>query len=156
MFAITTPRPSSKPVGIGVSPGLRHEVMPAMKKHKRILVIDDEEVIGFGFSVVLKEPGVLVDCAQTLEDARHLVATRRYNAAIVDLRLSDSILLEGFDCIRLLHSSQNACRIIVLTAYGEQEIRNQAMALGIDGFYEKPVEPATIRNMLAELSIYDD
>ena len=41
-----------------------------MNNGKRILLIEDEEVINFGFSKVLEEPGVEVDCAQSIEEAR--------------------------------------------------------------------------------------
>ena len=125
-----------------------------MKKGKRILVIDDEEVISFGFSMVFKEPGVEVDCAQSVEDVQKLIAVHHYDAAIVDLRLSDSTEMEGFDCIRLLRSSQGKCRVIVLTAFGDDEVREQATALGVDRFYIKPIEPEILREALSSFDIY--
>ena len=127
----------------------------AMQQRKKILVIDDEEVISFGFSMVLKEPNVEIDCAHTLEEARNLIAANRYDAAVVDLRLSDSIELEGFECIRLVRARQNTCRIIVLTAYGDHEMRERAASLGVDHFYEKPLEPETLRKTLALLNVYE-
>lgn len=123
---------------------------------KRVLLIDDEEVISFGFSKVLEEPGVVVDCAQTLEEAQNCIAAHHYDAAIVDLRLSNSVELEGFDCIRLLRSSQKTCRIIVMTAYGGNSFKDQAIALGVDLFFEKPIEPEKIRDSLKTFGIYDD
>ncbi|MBN1307865.1 MAG: response regulator [Chitinispirillaceae bacterium] len=125
-----------------------------MKKGKRILVIDDEEVISFGFSMVLKEPGVEVDCAHTVEDARNLIAAHHYDAAIVDLRLSDSTEMEGFECIRLLRSAQGKCRVIVLTAFGDDEVRKKATVLGVDRFYEKPMEPEVLREALSTFNVY--
>jgi DNA-binding response OmpR family regulator len=125
-----------------------------MMEGKRILIVDDEEVISFGFSMVLKEPGIEVDCAQTIEDAANFINARTYAAAIVDLRLSDSTEMEGFDCIRFLHSCQNGCKIIVLTAYSDNDLRERAKALGADLFYEKPTEPEIIRNALSQFAIY--
>jgi DNA-binding response OmpR family regulator len=127
-----------------------------MNKNKRILLIDDEEVITFGFSVVLREPGVEVDCAHTVEEAQKCITTHTYDAAIVDLRLSNSTELEGLSCIRLLHSCQSGCRIIVLTAYGGNGFRKQALDLGADLFYEKPMEPEKIREVLKTFGIYPD
>ena len=123
---------------------------------KRILLIDDEKVISFGFTKVLEEPGVEVDCAQTLEEAQNCIAAHHYDAAIVDLRLSDSTEMEGFDCIRLLRSRQSACRIIVMTAYGGNGFKDQAIALGVDLFFEKPIEPEKIRETLKTFGIYGD
>jgi DNA-binding response OmpR family regulator len=125
-----------------------------MNKSKRILLIDDEEVIHFGFKKVLTEPGVELDCAQTVEEAQNLIETHQYDAAIVDLRLSNSTKMEGFDCVRLLRSSQNDCRILVLTAFGDNTSWEKAEALGVDMFLEKPLSPETIKKTLKTFGIY--
>jgi DNA-binding response OmpR family regulator len=127
-----------------------------MMNGKRILVVDDEEVISFGFSMFLKEPGIEVDCAQTMEDAELLIAAHKYSAAIVDLRLSDSTEMEGFECIRLLRLSQNECKIIVQTAYGDNELRERAKALGADLYFEKPTEPEVLKTALTRFAIYKE
>jgi DNA-binding response OmpR family regulator len=123
-------------------------------KDKRLLLIDDEEVITFGFKIVLQDPGVEVDCAQTVEEASHLIATHRYDAAIVDLSLSNATEMEGFELIRLLRSCQSECKIIVVTAYGGNGFKGQAEVLGVDLFYEKPIEPEKIRETLKTFGIY--
>jgi DNA-binding response OmpR family regulator len=125
-----------------------------MKKAKRILLIDDEDVIVFGFTKVLQEPGVELDCAQTVEEAQNCITTHQYDAALVDLRLSNSTKMEGFDCIRLLRSSQRDCRILVLTAFGDNSSRDKAEALGVDMFLEKPIEPETIKKTLKTFGVY--
>ncbi len=125
-----------------------------MNKTKRILLIDDEEVILFGFSKVFKEPGIEVDCAQTLEEAQGFIKAHVYDAAIVDLRLSNSAQLEGFECVRQLRSSQDECRIIMLTAYGDNASWEKSEELGVDLFLEKPIEPAIIRKTLKTFGIY--
>lgn len=126
-----------------------------MNECKRILLIDDEEVITMGFALVLKERGVEVDCAHTFEEAQKCIAAHQYSAAIVDLRLSSSVEIEGFTCIRFLRGNQNNCRIIVLTAYGDKHLREEAKALGVDMFFEKPMEPEKIREVLKTFGIYD-
>jgi two-component system response regulator PilR (NtrC family) len=127
-----------------------------MNKDKRILLIDDEEVILFGFSKVLKEPGVEVYCARSLEEVRRCIAEHQYDASIVDLRLSNLADMEGFDCIRILRSEQGECRIIVLTAFADNGFREEAEMLGIDLFFEKPQEPEVIKNALQKFGIYGD
>jgi len=125
-----------------------------MPINKRILLVDDEEVITFGFSRVLAAPEVAVDLAHTVNEAQALMSANRYDAAIIDLRLSNSTEMEGFDLVTYLRSRQKACRIMVLTAYGEDGIRAQAMAAGADLFYEKPIEPESIKNILRSYGIY--
>lgn len=122
---------------------------------KRILLIDDEEVITFGFARVLEAPDIQVDCAHTMGEARVYITTLHYAVAIVDLRLSRGLETEGFDCARLLQSHQRDCRIIMLTAYGGPVLKDEAMALGVDLFLEKPVKPEAIRDILKTFGLYN-
>jgi DNA-binding response OmpR family regulator len=126
-----------------------------MKKPKRIILIDDEAVIGFGFTKVLKDQNVEVDFAQSAEEAMTFLSRHSYEAAIVDLRLSNSTKMEGFDCVRYLRLNQKKCRIIVLTAYGDNGTWEKSEDLGVDLFLEKPIEPEIIRKTLETFGIYD-
>jgi two-component system response regulator (stage 0 sporulation protein F) len=123
-------------------------------KKKKILLIDDEEVILFGFKQVLSAPQLQVDTGSTVEEAKKLIEKNRYSAAVVDLRLSNSTDMEGLEIVSFLKSTQEACRIIVLTAYGEDDIRKKTIEAGADLFLEKPVDPVLIRKDLEVLGVY--
>jgi DNA-binding response OmpR family regulator len=125
-----------------------------MENAKRILLIDDEEAIIFGFSKVLKEPGIELDCARTLEEGLNLIENHRFDAAVIDLRLSPSTEFEGFTCIRRLRACQKRCRIVVLTAYGDNPSWEKAEDMAVDLFLEKPVEPEVLRKTLGTLGVY--
>jgi DNA-binding response OmpR family regulator len=123
------------------------------KEKKRILLVDDEEVILFGFKHVLSEPWLQVDTADTREMALSLAETNVYAAAILDLRLSNSTTLEGLELIPVVKNTQKNCRIIVVTAYGDETIKRQALAAGADLFLEKPVSPEVIKKALDNMGI---
>lgn len=124
-----------------------------MPEEVRILLVDDEDVITFGFSRVLAGPGVQVDCAESVETAKRLILAYDYAAAMVDLRLSNSNTLDGIDVIRELRHYRHACKIIVLTAYCEEDVRKLAMSAGADLLLEKPVDPRTFRKLLQSLAV---
>ena len=126
-----------------------------MRNDKRILLIDDEEVITFGFCSYLQEPGVEVESANTLEEALTLISLHQYDAAVVDLRLSNSTAVEGFECIKQLRALQKNCKIIVMTAYGGNGYREEALKLGVNLFFEKPIEPEVIKRVFGEFGIYE-
>ena len=119
----------------------------------RILLVDDEEVITFGFSKVLAGPGIIIDCAQTADEAKILTDKYSYTAAMIDLGLSNSNILEGIDVVRLLKQSQPDCVLVVITAYGEDDTRKHTMEAGADIFLEKPVEPQKFKEVLRELGV---
>jgi DNA-binding NtrC family response regulator len=123
------------------------------REKKKILLIDDEEVILFGFQQVLTEPWLQVDTASTVDEAKSLLNKNVYSTAIVDVRLSNSTAMEGLDLIPYLKTIQKNCRIIVLTAYGDETIRRKAFNFGADIFLEKPVDPDTLKKNLAALGI---
>lgn len=120
---------------------------------QRILIVDDEEVTLFGYRRVLSEPWLAVDTAETVTEAKTLVETNAYAAAILDLRLSDSTALEGLELVTFVKQLQKACRIIVITAYGDEVTRYKAVDSGADLFLEKPVDPDTIKETLAGMGI---
>jgi ActR/RegA family two-component response regulator len=120
---------------------------------KRILIVDDEEVILFGYKQVLSEPWLFVDTAETVAVAQMLLRTNIYAAVILDLRLSNSISLEGLDLIPFIKNAQKDCRIIVVTAYGDEAIKRKVIDSGADQFLEKPVEPADITKTLMSMGI---
>ena len=119
----------------------------------RILLVDDEDVITFGFSRVLAGPGVKVDCAESVEKAKTLILAHDYAAAMVDLRISNSSTLDGIDVVRQLRQYRQECKIIVLTAYSEEGVRKQVMSAGADLLLEKPVDPWKFREILQAMKI---
>ena len=120
---------------------------------RRVLIVDDEEVILFGYKQVLSEPWLIVDTAQTVSESNLLLETNTYAAAILDLRLSNSMALEGIELIPYVKSVQKDCRIIVVTAYGDEVARQAALRAGADLFLEKPVDPEDIKKTLAGFGI---
>ena len=123
-------------------------------KKKKILLIDDEEVILFGFKQVLSGPELQVDTASTVDEAKKLVGKNSYAAAVVDLRLSNSTAMEGLELISFIKSAQENCRIIVLTAYGEESVQQKTADAGADIFLEKPVDPDLIKKHLESMGIF--
>jgi DNA-binding response OmpR family regulator len=123
------------------------------REKKKILLIDDEEVILFGFRQVLTEPWLQVDTASTVDEAKSLLDKNVYSTAIVDVRLSNSTAMEGLDLVPYLKKMQKNCRIIVLTAYGDETIRRKAFNFGADIFLEKPVDPEVLKKNLTALGI---
>jgi|WetSurMetagenome_2_1015567.scaffolds.fasta_scaffold278963_2 DNA-binding NtrC family response regulator len=123
------------------------------REKKKILLIDDEEVILFGFRQALMDPWLQVDTASTADEAKALLKENVYSAAIVDMRLSNSTAMEGLDLIPYLKTMQKNCRIIVLTAYSDEPTRRKAFNFGADIFLEKPVDPETLKKNLAALGV---
>jgi len=127
------------------------ELLTSINKKKRILLIDDEEALLFGFSRVLQAPDIEINSTQTCSEALMLIKENTYDVIIVDLWLSSSENIEGFEIINYAKSVQPEVRIIVLTAYGGEETKEKVHELGADYYFEKPISPKNIKEIIDKL-----
>jgi DNA-binding response OmpR family regulator len=122
----------------------------------RILLVDDEEAILFAFKKVLSGPSTVVDTAQSFAEALKLLQYKSYMAVIADLRLTGAATKEGYEVIREAKRIQSDCRVVVVTAYGENGTREKVKELGADHYLEKPVSPQKVKEVLQSLGIQFD
>jgi DNA-binding NtrC family response regulator len=125
-----------------------------MEHTRRILLVDDESSILFAFSQYLKAPGLEIDTAETSEAALCFIAKNDYRAVVVDLRLTGATTLEGFEIIRRVKELRPGCVVITVTAYGGPEIIENLQRLGSDFYFEKPVSPKVIKDVLTRKGVY--
>jgi two-component system response regulator PilR (NtrC family) len=80
-----------------------------------------------------------VDTAENIEYAKELLDKRAYAAVIADLRLSGFASQEGLEIIRYVKDRHPETQIILITAYGNQDVMRKAYTLGAAFYFEKPV-----------------
>jgi DNA-binding response OmpR family regulator len=131
-----------------------HGALDDMNTVRHLLIVDDEPAILFAFSQFLKAPGIHIDTAETAEAAIDLIERKSIDAAIVDLRLTGAATLEGLDVIRRLKERQPSCVVLVVTAFGGDEIKTNVRRMGADHYFEKPVSPDKLRETLKMKGIY--
>jgi DNA-binding NtrC family response regulator len=101
-----------------------------------VLLVDDDPAILRGFSRYLAAAGYDVEQASTLEEARKLVFSRRFDAMVLDLYLPDG---RGIDYIETLREDHPHLAIILVTGQGDIPTAVDAMRRGGDNFLTKPV-----------------
>ena len=107
------------------------------KPQIHLLVVDDEESICFSMSEYFSQHGFEVDTAKEIEEAEHLVRSKKYEVIIQDLRLGSSDQ-DGQQVVKLVRDLSPETRIVVLTAYGSIEVETETMKNGADAFLRKP------------------
>ncbi|MBD3320008.1 MAG: response regulator [Chitinivibrionales bacterium] len=128
--------------------------MNTLNNGKHLLLVDDEEAIIFALKRVLRRPRVTIDTAGTLEDAKSCLDTAEYDALVADMRLTGSGSMEGFEIVAYARNHQDHCKILVITAFGDDEIREKVFNLGADVYLEKPVSPRTVSDMLESIGVF--
>jgi DNA-binding response OmpR family regulator len=112
-----------------------------VKAGSRILLIEDNQGILETMSDILVDEGAVVETASTVAQARALLGSKRYDAALVDIVLPDG---SGVELIRQFKPRLPDTRFIVVTAYANEAPAQTARDEGLALVLHKPVNPAEL------------
>jgi len=112
---------------------------------KRVLVVDDEADIRELLDLTLARMGLLADCVGSLAEARRMLASRRYQLCLTDMRLPDG---EGLDLVRHIAETVADLPVAVITAHGSAENAVSALKAGAFDYIAKPVSLEQLRGMV--------
>jgi DNA-binding response OmpR family regulator len=103
----------------------------------RILLAEDDPMLGDGLRAGLRQLGFQVDWVRDGMAAERELATGGYAAAVLDLGLP---LKNGLDVLVALRERKNATPVLVLTARDGVPDRIRGLDLGADDYVVKPVD----------------
>lgn len=103
----------------------------------RILLAEDDPLLGDGLRAGLRQLGFQVDWVRDGEAAERELASAAYAAAVLDLGLPRK---DGLDVLRALRARGVATPVLVLTARDTVPERIQGLDLGADDYVVKPVD----------------
>jgi DNA-binding NtrC family response regulator len=112
-------------------------------KHK-VLVIDDDAVVGRSFDRVLSEKGYEVNTALSGEEGLEKMDTSTYDVVFTDIKMP------GMDGLQVAERIRERCPwtpVVVITGYGSEENEAKAKVLGTKGFVRKPLTPEIIESV---------
>lgn len=103
----------------------------------RILLAEDDELLGSGLKAGLAQHGFHVDWVRDGVAAERELATGAYQAAVLDLGLPRQ---DGLDALKALRARQVATPVLVLTARDAIASRVEGLDAGADDYLIKPVD----------------
>ena len=103
----------------------------------RILLAEDDAMLGDGLRAGLRQQGFQVDWVRDGLAAERELGTGDYQAAVLDLGLP---LKDGLDVLQAIRSRKNATPVLVLTARDAIPDRIKGLDLGADDYVLKPVD----------------
>jgi CheY-like chemotaxis protein len=115
---------------------------------KRILVVDDDQVVGTSFQRVLTNKGYRVDTALSGREAFEKYAGADFDMVFTDLRMPGQ---DGLEVARRIKEMNPWLPIVVVTGYGTQEAEEKAKAIGVSEFLQKPLTPSIIEEVAARV-----
>lgn len=117
---------------------------PAARKiPRRVLVVDDEPLIRWSVTETLAELGLDVEQASDAASALKAITTNalEFDVVVLDLRLPDMKDLSLLGTVRQLLPDAS---VVLMTAFGTDEIVEHAIALGAVTVLNKPFELARL------------
>lgn len=105
----------------------------------KVLVVEDESTIRLTLSYVLRKAGYSVSTCSSFDEVSKLVNGERFFLVLVDLVLGNKGKLEGLEIVRAIKRRSLETRIIVMTAYGSAEVKQEALAAGASSYWDKPL-----------------
>jgi CheY-like chemotaxis protein len=128
--------------------------VPQSMQGRRVLVVDDNEAARLVLSEMLKQFSFDVSCVESgkaaLAELEAAAATQAYSLVLLDWKMSE---MEGVEVARRIRNELRLPAqpgLIMLTAYGREDVRKEAEKAGIDAFLNKPVTPSSLLDRIME------
>jgi two-component system cell cycle response regulator CtrA len=103
----------------------------------RVLLVEDDLTTARGIGVMLKGASMVVDTADTGEEALELAKLYDYDIVVLDLILPD---MEGYEVVRRLRAARLETPVLILSGLAKPQARVKGFGLGADDFLAKPFD----------------
>ena len=118
-----------------------------MSSHK-IMVIDDENIVGKMIKTVLEQDGYNVETFLSATPALSRLKEEKFKVVITDLKM------KGIDGMEVLHTVKNEhpdTKVIMITAFASLDAAVEALRGKVDDFFPKPVKIKDLKACIERL-----
>ena len=139
----------------GLSETTARKVLPTRLVSLKALVVDDNasarEVLEDQLATIGAEIEQVASGAEAIDAVKRADAGRPFDVILLDWRMPGLDGVETARRIRADGSLKHVPAIIIVTAFGREEVRSEAEDAGVDGFLVKPVNQSMLVDMLVEI-----
>ena len=139
----------------GLSEATARKVVPTRLGLLKVLVVDDNasarEVLEEQLRNIGAEIEQVASGTEALDAVKRADAGRPFDVILLDWRMPGLDGVETARRIRADSALKSVPAIIIVTAFGREEVRAEADLAGVNGFLIKPVNQSTLINVLAEI-----
>jgi CheY-like chemotaxis protein len=112
-----------------------------MRALHKVLVVDDDPVVGKSFDRVLTKKGYSVITAESGEEALKKLATEEYDVVYTDIKMPG---MSGLEVAERVKAKRPWTPVVIITGYGTAEHQARAEKAGVAEFLHKPLSPDMI------------
>ena len=112
----------------------------------RILVLDDEPIVGNRLRPALAKSGYEVTAVTTGAEALRLIDESHFDIVVTDIRMEG---IDGLDVLRHVRARSPRTLVIMITGFATVEVAREALTMGAFDFIAKPFKLRTGRDRVA-------
>jgi len=121
-----------------------------MSEKPRLLVVDDEQVVGLSCRAIFERQGFAVDTTTSPVDGLEKVRASHYAAILLDIMMPE---MNGLEFLERLRTFNATVPVVIITGYSSVTSAAEAMRLHASDYIPKPFTPdeitAAMRRVLA-------
>lgn len=112
-----------------------------MSALRKVLVVDDDPVVGKSFDRVLSGKGYAVITASNAQEALNKLDAEDYDVVFTDIKMPG---MSGLEMAERVKERRPWLPVVIVTGYGSPDNEARAEAAGVSGFLRKPLSPEMI------------
>ena len=117
---------------------------------KRILVVDDDELVLIAVGELMKSKGFEVSTVSSGPEALETLEREPFDLCVLDIIMP---VMDGYEVCRRIRRMERAGKmpVLMLTAKAADEDRQRGLEAGANLYLPKPISPAKLIQMVEEV-----
>ena len=112
-----------------------------------ILVVDDHTAMRSTLRDILQDEGYDVQSASSGEEAVDVFEGGNFDAVLMDVRMQG---INGVEAFRRMKSLSNSVKVILMSAFSVDEIKEESLEEGAVAFLPKPLDMENLIDLIGE------
>ena len=115
----------------------------------RVLILDDEPIVGERLKASLERAGFTVDAFSSSRDALTKLREIQYDILVTDLKMSSP---DGMEVLRIAQQIRPGIKSVVITGFATKASAEEARQSGAVEFIAKPFKMSHLKDLLVKLA----
>jgi len=114
----------------------------------RVLLVDDSKDILDLVGFIIEKQGCEVVCASSGQQALEIIDNKKFDLIFLDVKMPE---MDGIETLKAIRQRGYSTPVVILTAFGDENIMKETEDLGIAGFVHKGKEVGFISESVIAL-----
>lgn len=117
-----------------------------MDKEIKVLLIDDEPIVGNRLKPALTKLGCGVDVFEDPQEALDKIRNVAYDVVVTDIVMNK---VNGIQVLEEVKKTSDKTRVVIITGFATAALAREAMEKGAFDMIAKPFKPADLRKIVS-------